>query len=338
MKLKPALVAGTVAALALGLRAIRRSRRSISFENKVVLISGASRGLGLVVARQLAMEGARLVICARKADELAEAKEDLLNFGNSVHTVVCDISKAEDVAAMFAEVREQVGEVQVLINCAGIIQVGPYENMSAEDYETTMDVHFWGIYNLMEHAVPSMIRQKFGRIGNVISIGGKIPVPHLTPYTASKYAAAGYSEGAGVELAKHNIRVSSIYPGLMQTGSPRNILVKGQHKYEYGWFKIASSLPLVSVSAEYAAKRIVDVVRHGDRLSFLGISSKLATTFAGIAPRCTNAMLSSINRLLPNAAPTDTGTRRGYECESALSQSGLARSTNEAARHNNQYR
>lgn len=99
-----------------------------------------------------------------------------------------------------------------------------------------------------------MRRQRGGRIVNVSSVGGKIGVPHLLPYTASKFALTGLSEGLRVELKRERILVTTVCPGLMRTGSPRNALFRGKHKREYAWFAIADSLPLLSISAESAAR------------------------------------------------------------------------------------
>jgi len=170
-----------------------RARRQYSFEGKVVLIAGGSRGLGLVLARNFAARGARIAICARDADELERARRDLEERGADVFAGVCDIRQQADVEAFIGEVRNKLGEVDVLVNCAGVIQVGPLETQTQQDFENLMDVHFWGPYYAMQAVIPAMRERGSGRIVNISSIGGKIAVPHLASYCASKFALAGFS-------------------------------------------------------------------------------------------------------------------------------------------------
>ena len=154
--------------------------------------------------------------------------------------------------------------VDVLINNAGVIQVGPLEHMEHEDFENAMATHFWGPLHLMLELIPSMRRRGFGRIVNISSIGGRVAVPHLAPYSASKFALTGLSDAVRAELAPYGIRVTTVCPGLMRTGSPMNAQVKGQHEAEYAWFAIADSLPGFSMSAERAADQILSACAHGD--------------------------------------------------------------------------
>src|SRR5690348_10836503 len=152
---------------------------------KVVLITGGSRGLGLVMARQLVAQKARVAICARDPDELRRAKADL---GDDVVTVTCDVTDADQLERLVGEVHAQLGPIDVLINNAGIIQVGPMKLMTIEDYETAMATHFWAPLRLSLAVLPKMLERGVGRIVNICSIGGRIAVPHLLPYTASKFA------------------------------------------------------------------------------------------------------------------------------------------------------
>jgi len=168
--------------------------------NKTVLIAGGSRGLGLVMAREFAREGSRLVLCARDEEELQEARADVEEFSAEVMTVSCDITNRQAVNEMIAVVNNRFGSVDVLVNNAGIIQVGPLEVMTMEDFENAMQSHFWGPLNTIMAVLPSMRQNKSGRIVNISSIGGKVSVPHLVPYSASKFALVGLSKGLRAEL------------------------------------------------------------------------------------------------------------------------------------------
>src|SRR5204863_2185868 len=156
------------------------------------------------------------------------------------------------------------GAIDVLVDNAGIIQVGPLETMTQEDFRRAMNTHFWGPLNTTLAVLPEMRRRKTGRIVNISSIGGKISIPHLVPYSASKFALVGLSEGLRAELAKDGISVTTVCPGLMTTGSPRNAFFKGQNQAEYAWFSISDALPGVAMNAEAAARAIIRACKRGD--------------------------------------------------------------------------
>src|SRR5581483_1212723 len=238
-------------------------RREYSLTGKVVLITGGSRGLGLVLAREFGRRGARVSICARNEHQLQTAAEDLRSRGIKVHPFVCDVTKQDEVNRNFRELERRWGKIDVLVNNAGTIAVGPIESATVDDFRESIDVHFWGpVYTTMA-VLPGMRQRGEGRIVNISSIGGKISVPHLVPYSAGKFALSGFSEGLHAEVKKDGIHVTTVYPGLMRTGSPRNANFKGQHRAEYAWFSISDSSPLVSVSAERAARAIVKACQSG---------------------------------------------------------------------------
>src|SRR5687767_3318459 len=176
------LFTGAAAALAAG--RLARARRGISFGGRNVIIAGGSRGLGLVIARKLASEGARLCLLARDDRELDRAKRVIEEetAGAQVLTIRCDVRRRGDVRAAVARALTEWVAVDVLINVAGVIQVGPLEHMQHEDFENAMATHFWGPLHVMLEVTPIMRRQGFGRIANISSIGGRIGVPHLAPY------------------------------------------------------------------------------------------------------------------------------------------------------------
>jgi NAD(P)-dependent dehydrogenase (short-subunit alcohol dehydrogenase family) len=129
--------------------------------------------------------------------------------------------------------------------------------MTYSDYQRAMNVHFWGVLHCTEAVLPHMRRRRGGRIINITSIGGLMAVPHLAPYSASKFAAVGYSDAVRAEVAKDGIRVTTVCPGLMRTGSFVNALMKGRHRAEFAWFGGFVSLPVVSIDADRAARRIL---------------------------------------------------------------------------------
>jgi len=307
-------------------------------KNKTVLITGGSRGLGLVMAREFARQGSRLVLCARDEQELQQAQADVEDFGAEVITVPCDVTDKHAVNEMIAAVNDRFGTIDVLVNNAGIIQVGPLEVMTTEDFERAMQVHFWGPLNTILAVLPSMRQKKSGRIVNISSIGGKVSVPHLVPYSASKFALVGLSKGLRAELLKDGISVTTVCPGLMRTGSPRNADFKGKHRYEYAWFSISDSMPLLTVSAENAARQVVRACKRGQAELLISVPAKIAATFDALFPEMMSHMLGLANQLLP--APGGVGTQnvKGRQSASSWSPSWLTTLSEEAALRNNEVR
>jgi len=287
----------------LAARAAIRKSRAYNLRDKIVLVTGGSRGLGLVIARQLVRENARVVICARDADELERARQDLASLGAEVMTVACDLTVQAEVEEMVRQVRSQLGGIDVLINNAGVIQVGPSENMSLLEYEEAMKAHFYAPLYTMLAVTPDMKRRQEGRIVNIASLGGKVSLPHLVPYSASKFALVGLSKGMRSEIAKDGILVTTVCPGLVRTGSPRNVVVKGQHQAEYAWFKIGDSLPFLSASAEDAAAQIITACKRGDAELIITVPGKVLALMNELFPEFSADIFSLINRFLPEPAP-----------------------------------
>jgi short-subunit dehydrogenase len=317
-------------------RALLRRTRRYDLRGRVALITGGSRGLGLVLARELAHEGARLAICARDAEDLERARDDLEARGASVMAVPCDVTDRALVEEMVRAVGDHYGQIDLLINNAGVIEVGPMEVMTVEDYEEAMKTHFWAPLYTVLSVLPEMRRRGEGHIVNISSIGGKISVPHLLPYSASKFALVGFSEGLRAELAKDNIVVTTVCPGLMRTGSPRNATFKGQHRAEYAWFSISDSLPITSIAAERAARQVIAATKRGDAEVVLTIQAKLAALFHGVFPGVTADILGVVNALLPEPGGIGAARAKGKDSESNLSPSWLTALSDKAAEQNNQ--
>jgi short-subunit dehydrogenase len=324
-----------VGGLWLGSRLIRERRR-ISLCGKTALVTGGSRGLGLALARELARQQARVAICARDADELAHAVEILGESGAKVHAFSCDLRDQGQIRSLVRNVQSHFGSIDLLINNAGVISVGPVETMDADDFRDAMDVNFWSAVHTTLAVLPGMLERGEGRIVNVGSIGGKIPVPHLAAYCASKFALVGFSSAMRTELARDGILVTTVNPGLMRTGSPRNATFKGRYQAEYAWFSIGDSLPGISMNATRAARKIVDAMAHGDAEVILSAAAKIAARIHGIAPAIHTEFLALINRLFPRAGDNGRLPHLGSESESWITQSVLRFLGRRAERQYNQ--
>lgn len=328
-----------VLAAALGTLWVARKLRagaSYSLLGKTVLITGGSRGLGLALAREVVAQGARVAICGRDAESLERARASLEQLGAEIVAVPSDVTDRASVETLLQEVHRRLGPVDVLINNAGVIEVGPAETMSLADYEEAMATNFWGMLYPTLGVLPEMRERGAGRIVNITSIGGKLGIPHLLPYSASKFAALGFSQGLRAEVAMEGIRVVTVVPGLMRTGSPRNAIFRGKHRAEYAWFSISDALPGLSISAENAARRIVAACRRGDAEVLFPVTARIAAVANAVAPGLTTDLLSFVDRLLPDAEGGSRGRRRGAESQSKLSPSWLTRLGDRAARKYNQ--
>jgi NAD(P)-dependent dehydrogenase (short-subunit alcohol dehydrogenase family) len=318
MNNRQGIALGVLAGLGASLVAARlaRARFGISFENRIVVITGGSRGLGLVMARQLADEGARLVLMARDLAELDRSREDLESRGGDVLTVRCDVRRRADVRAAIDTIIDRWHAIDVLINNAGVIQVGPLEHMSHEDFDNAMATHFWGALHMMLEVTPIMRHRGFGRIVNISSIGGNVAVPHLAPYCASKFALTGLSDAARAELERYGIRVTTVVPGLMRTGSAVNAQFKGEHEIEYLWFKTASSIPGLTVSAERAARKILEACRYGDPALTITPHAKVLAVANDVLPGAVARAMMLVARALPGPSGAQGHVlRKGRELE-----------------------
>ncbi|MGN6370947.1 MAG: SDR family NAD(P)-dependent oxidoreductase, partial [Phycisphaerae bacterium] len=319
-----------------------RTARYLSPRNRNVLITGGSRGLGLQLARQFAQRGAKVAICARDPAELQRAFDDFARQNIFLLPIQADVTDRTQAEALVATAEDHLGPIDFLINNAGTITVGPFETMTEDDFKEALQTHLYAPLYTTWAVLPSMRERRRGRIINISSIGGKIPVPHLVPYVASKFALTGLSESLRAELSKDNIFVTTICPGLMRTGSPPNIHVKGRYEDEYAWFILGDSIPGLSMSANRAARQIINAATHGDPERILSLPATLAARFHGLAPELSTELMR-LNRALMLPTPPahyDTGEgarkRRGYESESDLTRSKLTTLTRNAAAENNE--
>lgn len=306
-----------------GVWALARRLQRVRLPGKIALVTGGSRGLGLVLARELGLRGMRVVLVARDEDELERARATLEADGIDATALPCDVTDEEGIATLVADVEENIGPVDLLVNNAGIIQVGPAESMRLDDFRRAMDVMFWGALNTAEAVLPRMRSRRRGTIVNVTSIGAAIGVPHLAPYDAAKFALRGWSEALGAEEARNGVSVLTIVPGLMRTGSFGHALVKGRRYAEASMFSLSASLPLLTVSAEHAARRIVRAVENGERFVVIGTPAKLLRLGHALFPGAVVRTLGLVNRLLPLA---EEGARDEMALPGEIFRRGLGRS------------
>lgn len=327
---------GGVAAAYAGYRVGRAYLRRYSFEDKVAIVTGGSRGLGLNLTRRLLAAGAHVAICSRHEEELKVAAAEFRHLGGRLVWQVCDVTDNSQLAAFIEHVRSGLGPVDVLINNAGVIQVGPAECMTGADFQQAMAVHFWAPLAAMDLVIPEMVARHSGRIVNIASIGGEISVPHLLPYSASKFALVGLSQGLRAELANYGVYVTTVCPGLMRTGSHWHAWFKGKHRQECAWFSLGASAPLVAVDADRAARQILNACRWGEAQAMPSVLAHIGARFNALAPELTADLAQLAARLLPSAGGIGRRALEGRDSQSALFPSLATYLGDRAARENNE--
>jgi NAD(P)-dependent dehydrogenase (short-subunit alcohol dehydrogenase family) len=307
---------------------------SYDLQGKNVLITGGSRGLGLVMARQLISAGARVAVCARDEGELQRVRDELEPRG-LILAIACDVTEQAQVNSMIEQVKEQLGTIDVLINNAGADIISPMENLTMQDYDDMMKLHFWAPLYATYAILPEMQQRRSGRIVNISSIGGKTPFPHMIAYCASKFALVGLSEGMRTELAKDGITVTVVCPGMIHSGVIDHALLKGQHRKEFAWFSIGDSLPILSASAEKVGRATIAGLRRGAAEVVVPFPFWVATKFYGLFPELNTNLFGLMNQLLPK--PTEGDERAfGKDSHSAWSPSWLTYLSDRAAQRNNE--
>jgi NAD(P)-dependent dehydrogenase (short-subunit alcohol dehydrogenase family) len=268
------------------------------------VVTGGSRGLGLVIAEQLVLRRCAVTIAARDGEELDRAREYLTRgrTGAAVRTVRCDVTERSQVSALMGEAAQAQGGLDVVVANAGIIQVAPLDALGPEDFASASGTIFMGSVHTALEALPWLRRSPAGgRLALVGSVGGLVAAPHLLPYSCAKFAVAGLAEGLHAELAGSSVSVTAVHPGLMRTGSHLAAEFGGQHRREFGWFSAAAGSPLLSMDARRAAARIVTAVERRRTRIVLTPAAKAADLGRGVAPVLTTKLTGLMSRALPSA-------------------------------------
>lgn len=316
----------------------RRERYPV--RDRVVLVTGSSRGFGLALAERFARAGARVVLTARSAQSLETARNLLIHRGavapDHVLAVPCDLREQPEVRSLFRTIQARWAPVEVLVNNAGIMQVGPIESQPVEAYEEALRTNYLAMLYCSLAALPAMLRRREGAIVNIASIGGKVAVPHLLPYSASKFACVGFSQGLRAEVRRKGIRVTTVTPGLLRTGSPIHASFTGAREEEFRWFNLGASLPGLSRDVYQAAGRVLRGAQRGEAEFSITPQAAVAARFAGLFPGATTSLLSLVNSVaLPAPDPNASEPMEG-EAVQAKDVRALTGGGRYAARHWNQ--
>ncbi|WP_030018820.1 SDR family NAD(P)-dependent oxidoreductase [Streptomyces monomycini] len=281
------------------------------------LVTGGSRGLGLLMARRLVARGCRVTILARDGKELAEAARSLSRPGGPpVGTAVCDVRDRAAVEAVVEDVAAREGGLDIVIGNAGVIQVGPSASVGHEAFHDAMQTIFDGALNTSLAALPHLRRSPAGgRLALIGSVGGLLAVPHLLPYSCAKFAVAALAEGLHAEESGYGVSVTAVHPGLMRTGSHLHAQFGGDAPREYAWFSALAGTPVLSMNAARAAERIVSGVQRRRPRVVLTPAAHLAAKAHGLAPVTTTRLSSVLARVLPRDAVGAPGVTEGIAVE-----------------------
>lgn len=313
-----------------------------ALRDKVVVVCGGSRGLGRAITRELLRHGARVAICGRSPDALEEARSWLDGYGAPVMAEVCDLRNEQQTAKLFENVTRELGPIDVVVANAATIEVGPIEAFAPVDFDAAMRETFGTALRSVLAALPGMRARRRGTVAFISSIGGRVGVPHLAPYTAAKFAQAGFAEALHAEVAKDGIRVLTVFPGLMRTGSHLRAVFRGRQEAELGWFGASAIAPIVSIDADRAARHVVRAIARGDRFLTFTPAAHLGAWLHDVAPNAWSLVAATLGRLLPSAPPGSArlDAREGREgrviaesSPSSLVDFIAARSSSLSARH-----
>lgn len=189
----------------------------IDLKNRFALVTGASRGIGRGISLILADSGVHVILTSRSMDKLQKVKEEITSRGGNATVIPADIAKEQDIKTLFKIIKDKFGRLDIVINNAGIGIWGKLVDFSIEDFDKIMNINVRGTYLCCQQAMKMMIPQKNGYIINISSVVGFKGYPNQSAYTASKHAIMGLTKSLAVEAQEHNIRISAILPGGVET-------------------------------------------------------------------------------------------------------------------------
>jgi uncharacterized protein len=189
----------------------------MNFKNKIVLITGASSGIGKQTALEFAKKGANLILVARRKDKLELVAKELEKFHTIILVCQCDVSNKDQVKEMSKTVLEKFGTVDILVNNAGFAIFGSVSDLSIDEIESQMETNYFGMIYCIKNFLPTMLNKKSGHIVNVASVAASFGLPGIASYCASKFAMLGFSEGLKHELKNTGIGITVVSPIMVRT-------------------------------------------------------------------------------------------------------------------------
>ena len=220
--------------------------------NKVVIVTGASSGIGYATALELSKAGAKVAAGARRVEKLETLKNEVQKYGGEIIVKKLDVTKKEDCDSFIDLVTKTWNHIDILINNAGIMPLSFFKNLKISEWEQMIDVNLKGVLYCTAAVIPFMITKKSGHIVNISSVAGRIVFPAGSVYCATKHAVTAFSEGLRQELSqRYNIKVTCIEPGVVSTELPNTITDKSLDSF------VESVKEMESLNAEDIANAII---------------------------------------------------------------------------------
>ncbi len=189
----------------------------MGLKGKRAVITGAGRGIGAAIARELASEGVSVLLGARTREQVDEVAEEIRKAGGSAESARCDVTREEDVTDFAATAEEKLGPVDILVNNAGIADSAPVKSITMEAWNRLIAVNLTGVMICTKTFLPGMVDRKWGRVINIASIAGLSGAAYISAYAASKHAVMGFTRSVAAEVAKAGVTVNAVCPGYVQT-------------------------------------------------------------------------------------------------------------------------
>jgi NADP-dependent 3-hydroxy acid dehydrogenase YdfG len=226
----------------------------------VVVITGASSGIGEGAARLLAMSGARIVLAARRKERIDALARDIEANGGTATAVQTDVTRRDQVEALVQEVLRVYDRIDVVVNNSGIMPIAPMTALKVDEWDRMIDVNIRGVLYGIAAALPVMQRQKSGHIVNIASVAGlKVFAPGGTVYSATKFAVRVITEGLRMEVKEHNIRTTLISPGVVATELPESTSDEATRSHVRDLYRIAIPVDAIAQAIVYAITQPPDV-------------------------------------------------------------------------------
>lgn len=234
-----------------------------SFKDKQILVTGAASGIGQATAMAFAREGAHLWLSDLNEQGLSETADMIRQSGGSAQTLTCDVADADAVQAMAAKVHEKIEALDILVNNAGIGSAGRFLDVSLDTWHKVMDVNLMGVVHGCQAFLPAMVKRgQGGHVVNTASAASFLASPEMPVYAASKFAVLGLSESLRADMANHDIGVSAICPGIINTSIVRNTIMEGAMGQGDVQSKVVQFYEKRNYSADHVAEAILKAVRR----------------------------------------------------------------------------
>ena len=231
-------------------------------QDKVIVITGASSGIGYSTAKALAKKGAKIVAGARRLDRLETLKKEITDDGGEIIICETDVTKKSDCDNLVKQAIDKYGTVDVLINNAGLMPLSFVKSLKIDEWDRMIDVNIKGVLYCTAAVIPTMIEKKSGHIVNISSVAGRIVFPAGSVYCATKHAVTAFTEGLRQELSpRKNIRVTSIEPGVVQTELTNTITDESLEKF------VETSKQMEALKADDIANAIVFAIDAPNHMS-----------------------------------------------------------------------